>query len=93
MAGLGGLLAVAGVLHVVAAILVLAHRERGRTIGIGLAVMGLAVGGIVFVVTLRDALMPSEGSTAPNLTGLLFPIPPLFVLLGLTLGWRRRGAG
>lgn len=86
MTGFGGVLLVAGIAHVYAAILIWAHRDAGGSFGILIGAIGTLLGAVVFAVALRSALDPSPGSAAPNLTGLLLPIPHLIVLIGLLIG-------
>ncbi|MDQ3553358.1 MAG: hypothetical protein M3395_02980 [Chloroflexota bacterium] len=74
MTGLGVVILVIGVLHVIAALLVWAHRDRGRSLGIGIGGMGTLLGAATLV------------GGAPNLTLLLVPVPHLVVLIGLLVG-------
>jgi hypothetical protein len=84
-----GIAAVAiGSLHVLASAWIAAHRSRGRALGLVIAVIGTLLGAIVFAIALRGALDPNPGSGTPVLTGLLFPVPHLAVLIGLVLGPR-----
>lgn len=74
MAGLGVAILVIGVLHVVAALLIWAHRDRGRSLGIALGGIGTLIGAAAFA------------GGPGNLALLLMPVPHLVVLLGLVIG-------
>ena len=74
MTGLGVVILVIGVLHVLAALLIWAHRERGRSLGILIGAIGTLLGAATFV------------GGAPNLTLLLVAVPHLVVLIGLLIG-------
>lgn len=70
----GGAILVIGLLHVLAALLVWAHRDRGRSWGIVIGGMGTLLGAAAFA------------GGANNLTLLLMPVPHLVVLIGLSTG-------
>ncbi len=77
----GSVILVIGLLHVHAALLVWAHRDTGRSLGMVIAGVGTLLGTLVAV------------NGACNLTLLLSPVPHLVVLSGLLLGrshFRRR---
>lgn len=74
MAGLGGVTLAVSVLHVLAALLIWAHRDQGRTLGIVIGGIGTVLGALAFV------------GGARNLTFLLAPVPHLVVLIGLLRG-------
>ena len=70
----GSVILVIGLLHVLAAILIWAHRDTGRSLGMVIGAIGTLVGAVVAV----------NGAT--NLTLLLMPVPHLVVLIGLLRG-------
>lgn len=70
----GGVILVIGVLHVLAAILIWAHRDTGRSLGMVIGAIGTLLGAVVAV------------NGAANLTLLLSPLPHLVVLIGLLIG-------
>jgi len=70
----GSVILVIGLLHVLAAILIWAHRDTGRSLGMVIGAFGTLLGAVVAV----------NGAT--NLTLLLTPVPHLVVLIGLLIG-------
>nr|MBA3627589.1 hypothetical protein [Chloroflexota bacterium] len=66
----GSVILVIGLLHVLAAILIWAHRDTGRSLGMVIAGVGTLLGAVVAVT---------------NLTLLLMPVPHLVVLIGLLI--------
>lgn len=70
----GSVILVIGLLHVLAAILIWAHRDTGRSLGMVIGAIGTLLGAVVAV----------NGAT--NLTLLLMPVPHLVVLIGLLIG-------
>lgn len=70
----GGVILVIGLLHVLAAILIWARRDTGRSLGMVIGAIGTLLGAVVAV----------NGAT--NLTLLLMPVPHLVVLIGLLIG-------
>jgi len=67
----GSVILVIGLLHVLAAILIWAHRDTGRSLGMVIGAIGTLLGAVVAVT---------------NLTLLLMPVPHLIVLIGLLIG-------
>ncbi len=65
---------VTGLLHVLAALLVWDHRDRGRSLGIALGGIGTLIGAAAFA------------GGPGNLALLLMPVPHLVVLVGLLIG-------
>ncbi len=70
----GSVILVIGLLHVLAAILIWAHRDTGRSLGMVIGAIGTLLGTLVAV------------NGASNLTLLLSPVPHLVVLIGLLIG-------
>jgi hypothetical protein len=66
----GILFLVIGLLHALAAILIWAHRDMGRSLGMVIGALGTLLGAVVAVT---------------NLTLLLMPVPHLVVLIGLLI--------
>jgi len=66
----GSVILVIGLLHVLAAILIWAHRDTGRSLGMVIGAIGTLLGAVVAVT---------------NLTLLLMPVPHLVVLIGLLI--------
>ena len=66
----GSVILVIGLLHVLAAILIWAHRDTGRSLGMVIGALGTLLGAVVAVT---------------NLTLLLMPVPHLVVLIGLLI--------
>ena len=67
----GSVILVIGLLHVLSAILIWAHRDTGRFLGMVIGAIGSLLGAVVAVT---------------NLTLLLMPVPHLIVLIGLLIG-------
>ncbi len=85
MTGFGGVLLVVGIAHGYAAILIWAHRDAGRSLGILLGGIGTVLGAVLFAMALRSTLTGSN-SSGSDLPLLLAPVPHVLVLIGLKMG-------
>lgn len=85
MTGFGGVLLVIGIAHGYAAILIAAHRDAGRSLGMVIAGIGSLLGLVVFVNAVRGFLSSSPGSSVSDPV-MLIPLPYVLILVGLRVG-------
>ncbi len=84
----GAVLLGAGIAHVCAAILIRAHRNAGRTLGIVIGATGTLLAAGVVAIGFRLNAPPGSPGAGGNLALFLYPLPHLLVLIGLLLGRR-----
>jgi hypothetical protein len=89
LVGLGAMSIAIGALHIWAAPLIWVGRNRGRTLGLAIGIIGTVLGSIAAWPTLRDTFAPSPGSARADVALLLLPVPYVIVLVALLVGRRR----
>jgi hypothetical protein len=93
LVGLGAISIAIGALHIWAASLIWIGRDRGRTLGLAIGIIGTVLASIAAWPTLRDTFAPRPGSAGAVVALLLLPVPYVIVLVGLLIERRRLAGG